>query len=177
MDFPILTFITFIPILGMVLILFLPNTRVQMIKSITLLATGLQVVFSIILLVAFDYSLGGINDASSFQFVEKFRWINIEGFPWIGTIKIDYFMGVDGLSTPLVLLTAIVTFIATLSSWNISKSIKGYFALFLLLDTGMMGVFVSLDFFLFFVFWEIMLTPNVLSYWNLGRPKKRICSY
>jgi NADH-quinone oxidoreductase subunit M len=172
MDFPILTFLTFIPILGMILILFLPNNKVQMIKSITLFATGAQVILSVILLTAFDYSLGGINDASSFQFVEKFRWINIEGFPWIGTIKIDYFMGVDGLSTPLILLTSIVMLIATLSSWKISKSIKGYFALFLLLDTGMMGVFVSLDFFLFFVFWEIMLLPMYFLIGIWGGPRR-----
>ncbi len=172
MDFPILTFITFFPILGMILILFLPNSKVQMIKSITLFATGMQVILSFILLAAFDYSLGGINDASSFQFVEKFRWINIEGFPWIGTIKIDYFMGVDGLSTPLILLTSIVMLIATLSSWNISKSIKGYFALFLLLDAGMMGVFVSLDFFLFFVFWEIMLLPMYFLIGIWGGPRR-----
>ena len=153
MNFPILTFLTFIPVVGMLIILFLKKENIQAIKYTALLATGIQVILSIVLMSNYNYSLGGINDASSFQFVEKMKWITISDFPWIGTIKMEYFLGVDGLSTPLVLLTAIVTFIATLSSWNIEKQLKGYFALFLLLDTGMMGVFVSLDFFLFFIFW------------------------
>jgi len=71
-----------------------------------------------------------------------------------------------------VLLTAIVTFIATISSWTINKSIKGYFALFLLLDTGMMGVFVSLDFFLFFIFWEVMLLPMYFLIGVWGGPRR-----
>jgi NADH-quinone oxidoreductase subunit M len=72
----------------------------------------------------------------------------------------------------MVLLTALVSFIATLSSWNINKSLKGYFALFLLLDTGMMGVFVSLDFFLFFIFWELMLLPMYFLIGIWGGPRR-----
>jgi NADH-quinone oxidoreductase subunit M len=172
MNFPILTFLTFIPVLGMVVILFLKKENSKGIKYTALIATGIQVILAAVLMSNYNYSLGGINDASSFQFVEIFRWIEIHDFPWIGTIKIDYFMGVDGLSTPLVLLTAIVTFIATLSSWTIDKQLKGYFALFLLLDTGMMGVFVSLDFFLFFVFWEIMLLPMYFLIGVWGGPRR-----
>ncbi|MBN1302348.1 MAG: NADH-quinone oxidoreductase subunit M [Melioribacteraceae bacterium] len=157
--FPILTLLTFIPVLGMVLVLLMPKDKEREIKITTLIATGIQVVLSAVLLMSYDYNAGGIFEESSFQFIEKFRWIEITGLSWLGTVKIDYFLGVDGLSTPMVLLTSIVAFIATLSSWNISKSLKGYFALFLLLDTGMMGVFVSLDFFLFYVFWELMLLP------------------
>jgi len=160
MNFPILTFLTFIPVLGMFIILFLKKENAQAIKYTALFATGIQVILAAVLMNNYNYSLGGINDARSFQFVEKFMWISIPDFPWIGTIKMEYFLGVDGLSTPLVLLTAIVTFIATLSSWTIDRQLKGYFALFLLLDAGMMGVFVSLDFFLFFIFWEI------LAWWN-----------
>ncbi|MCL4280341.1 MAG: NADH-quinone oxidoreductase subunit M, partial [Ignavibacteriaceae bacterium] len=172
MNFPILTFLTFIPVLGMVIILFLKKENVAAIKYTALLATGVQVVLAIVLMNNYNYSLGGINDANTFQFVEKFRWIEISDFPWIGTIKIDYFLGADGLSTPLILLTAIVTFIATLSSWTIDRQLKGYFALFLLLDTGMMGVFVSLDFFLFFIFWEIMLLPMYFLIGIWGGPRR-----
>lgn len=171
-NFPILTLITFLPILGMVIVLFLPKDQPVIIRSLTLLITGIQVILSAVLLMNYNYSLGGINDAASFQFIEKFRWIEIEGFSWIGTIKIDYFLGVDGLSTPMVLLTSIVTFIATLSSWNIDKSVKGYFAMFLLLNTGMMGVFVALDFFLFYVFWEIMLLPMYFLIGIWGGPRR-----
>ena len=171
-NFPILSFLTFLPVLGMIIILFLPKKQELSIKTTTLIVTGLQVIFSIILLMNFNYSAGGINDPNSFQFIEKFRWIEIPGFSWIGKIKIDYFMGVDGLSTPLVLLTAIVTFIATLSSWTIDKSQKGYFLMFLLLDTGMMGVFVALDFFLFYIFWELMLLPMYFLIGIWGGPRR-----
>jgi NADH-quinone oxidoreductase subunit M len=171
-QFPILSFITFLPIAGMLIILFLPKNQTVVIKSLTLLITGLQVIFSGFLLYYFNYSLGGINDPNSFQFVEKFRWIEISGFSWIGKIKIDYFLGVDGLSMPMVLLTSIICFIAAMSSWNIDRSIKGYFALYLLLDTGMMGVFVALDFFLFYIFWELMLLPMYFLIGIWGGPRR-----
>lgn len=171
-NFPILSLLTFLPILGMVIVLVLPKKQELSIKVTTLIVTAIQIVLSIILLMNFNYAAGGINDASSFQFIEKFRWIDIPGFAWIGKIKIDYFLGVDGLSVPLVLLTAIVTFIATLSSWSIDKSVKGYFAMFLLLNTGMMGVFVALDFFLFYIFWELMLLPMYFLIGIWGGPRR-----
>ena len=152
--FPILSLITFLPILGMFIILALPKEQPKNVKYLTLAITAIQVVLAIILLANYNYSAAGIYDEKSFQFIEKFRWINITGISWLGTVKIDYFLGIDGLSTPMVLLTALISFIATLSSWTIEKSVKGYFALFLLLDAGMIGVFVSLDFFLFYIFWE-----------------------
>jgi len=171
-NFPILSLLTFLPIVGMVLILILPKDQSKAIKWLTLVITGIQVILSVVILYFFNFSLGGINDPSSFQFVEKFRWIQISGLSWIGTIKIDYFLGIDGISVVLILLTTIVTFIATLTSWNISKSVKGYFALFLLLDTAMLGVFVALDFFLFYVFWELMLLPMYFLIGVWGGPRR-----
>ena len=171
-NFPILSFITLLPLLGMVIILFIPKKQEIVIKSATLAITAIQLIAAIILLKNFNYALGGVNDPSSFQFIEKFRWIDITGFSWIGRIKIDYFMGIDGISVPLVLLTAIISFIATLSSWTINKSVKGYFAMFLLLDTGMMGVFVALDFFLFYIFWELMLLPMYFLIGIWGGPRR-----
>src|SRR3989339_2172018 len=171
-NFPILSWITLLPILGMVIILFIPKNQEKVIKGFTLLITSLQVVLSIIILTNFNYSKGGIFDPNSFQFIEKFRWIDIAGLSWIGRIKIDYYLGIDGLSVPLVLLTAIITFIATLSSFSINKSVKGYFAMFLLLDTGMMGVFVALDFFLFYIFWELMLLPMYFLIGVWGGPRR-----
>jgi NADH-quinone oxidoreductase subunit M len=170
--FPILTLLTFLPIVGMVIILFLPKGQGNAIKYTALAATGLQVILAAILLANYDYSAGGIFEQSSFQFKEQFRWIEITGISWLGTVKVDYFLGVDGLSVPMVLLTAIISFIATISSWNIPRALKGYFALFLLLDTGMMGVFVALDFFLFYVFWEIMLLPMYFLIGIWGGPRK-----
>ncbi len=157
--FPILSLITFLPIIGMILLLFIPKEQSKSIKYLTLAITAVQVVLAIILLANYNYNAAGVYEEKSFQFIEKFRWIYITGISWLGNVKVDYFLGIDGLSMPMVLLTAIVSFIATISSWNIEKSVKGYFALFLLLDTGMMGVFVALDFFLFYIFWELMLLP------------------
>jgi NADH-quinone oxidoreductase subunit M len=171
-NFPILSVITFLPVLGMLIIMFLPKTQTQVIKSLTLLITSIQLILAIVILANYNYAAGGINDPTSFQFIEKFKWIDISGFAWIGKIKIDYFLGIDGLSVVMVLLTAIITFVATLSSWSINKSIKGYFALFLLLDTGMMGVFVALDFFLFYIFWELMLLPMYFLIGIWGGPRR-----
>ncbi|MCX6148926.1 MAG: NADH-quinone oxidoreductase subunit M [Ignavibacteriales bacterium] len=172
MQFPILTFITFLPILGMLLILFIPGKQEKFIKWFSIGVTALQVVLAGIILAGYNYSLGGVFDQNSFQFIEKFRWIEITGVSWIGTVKIDYFLGIDGISAPMILLTALVSFIAAISSWTITKSVKGYFAMFLLLDAGMMGVFVSLDFFLFYVFWELMLLPMYFLIGIWGGPRK-----
>ena len=84
-----------------------------------------------------------LHGPKAIQFEEKYAWI-----PKFG---IDYYLGVDGLSMPMVFLTSFLSFICIIASWNIKKSTLGYFSLFLMLDTGMMGVFVSLDFFLFYV--------------------------
>jgi len=170
--FPILSLITFLPVLGMFLILFMKKEQPNSIKYLTLGITALQVVMAVILLANYNYSAAGIYEEKSFQFIEKFRWINISGISWLGTVKVDYFLGIDGLSMPMVLLTALISFIAAISSWTIEKSVKGYFALFLLLDTGMMGVFVSLDFFLFYIFWELMLLPMYFLIGIWGGPRK-----
>jgi NADH-quinone oxidoreductase subunit M len=170
--FPILSLITFLPIIGMILVLFIPKEQPKTVKYLTLAVTLLQVVLAVVLLANYNYSAAGIYEEKSFQFIEKFKWINITGLSWLGTIKIDYFLGIDGLSTPMVLLTALISCIAAISSWTIEKSVKGYFALFLLLDTGMMGVFVSLDFFLFYIFWELMLLPMYFLIGIWGGPRK-----
>lgn len=140
-----LTWVTFVPILGMLGILFVPKERPDVVKVVAAVATGIQLWISLMILFGFDPSV------TDMQFVEQYNWIE--------TFNIQYFMGIDGLSMPMVLLTALLSFIGVFASWNINKSVKGYFALFLLLDTGMMGVFVSLDFFLFYIFWEVMLLP------------------
>ncbi|MCP5061029.1 MAG: NADH-quinone oxidoreductase subunit M [Ignavibacteriae bacterium] len=167
-----LSWITFLPVIGMIVILLMPAKMTKGVKITALIVTFIQIIFAFILLNNFDYNAGGIYDANSFQFIEKFRWIEIAGLSWLGTIKVDYFLGADGISVPMILLTAIVSFLAVISSWKIDKSIKGFFALFLLLDTGMMGVFVSLDFFLFYVFWELMLLPMYFLIGIWGGPRK-----
>jgi NADH-quinone oxidoreductase subunit M len=91
---------------------------------------------------------------------------------WISRFNIDYFLGVDGISMSLVLLTSVLSFLAMLASWNIEKAVKGYCILFLILETGMLGTFLALDFFLFYIFWEIMLLPMYFLIGIWGGPRR-----
>ncbi|HWU38570.1 MAG TPA: NADH-quinone oxidoreductase subunit M, partial [Candidatus Acidoferrum sp.] len=168
----ILSWITFLPIVGMILVLVMPKERKDAVRWTSLVVAALQVVLSGVLFARFDRGLAGINTEAGMQFLEKASWIDLRSVAWFGRLHIDYFLGIDGISVVMVLLTAVVTFIAVISSWNIEKSVKGYFALFLLLDTGMMGVFVALDFFLFYVFWELMLLPMYFLIGVWGGPRR-----
>jgi NADH-quinone oxidoreductase subunit M len=167
----LLILITFLPLLGMLGILALPKNSVSMIRMIGLAVTVIQLVISAVLWSSFNPALGGINDPNSFQFVTKTVWLDLPATV-LGNIHIDFFLGVDGLSMPMILLTALVMLVATASSWSISKNVKGYFALLLLLNTGVMGTFVSLDFFLFYVFWELMLLPMYFLIGIWGGPRR-----
>ena len=97
---------------------------------------------------------------------------NMFSVPWIPSFNIQYFMGTDGISFPLIVLTAFVSLLAMGASWPIKKYEKGYCILFLLLETGMLGVFCALDFFLFYVFWEVMLLPMYFLIGIWGGPRK-----
>jgi NADH-quinone oxidoreductase subunit M len=171
----VLTWITFLPILGMLVVLLLPKNSPSGLSAIrwtAALFTFLQIVLAVYLYIDYDRSLAGVNTEQGMQFVEKYSWIDIKGVAWFGRIHIDYFMGIDGLSVPMVLLTGLISFIAVFASWGIGKAVKGYFALLLLLDAGMMGVFVSLDFFLFYIFWEVMLLPMYFLIGIWGGPRR-----
>ena len=91
---------------------------------------------------------------------------------WIPAFHIHYLVGLDGISFPLVILTSFLSMLAMAASWNISKHVKGYCILFLLLETGMLGVFMALDFFLFYVFWEVMLLPMYFLIGIWGGPRR-----
>ncbi|MFQ5706053.1 MAG: NuoM family protein [bacterium] len=153
-----LTLITFMPIVGIFLILLAPKSNKNLIRSIAAVFTGIQVVIAAWLYLHFD------TTSISFQFIEHYKWIP--------SFNIEYFMGIDGLSIPMVLLTALLSFICIFASWGIDRGVKGYFAMFLLLDTGMMGVFCALDFFLFYIFWEIMLLPMYFLIGVWGSPSR-----
>ena len=175
-----LTWITFLPIVGMIIILLIPSGKDERSKKVsgalfrwtTVFFTFLQLVLAIVLYANFDLDMAGINTQAGMQFVERVPWIHIENLAFLGDVNIDYFMGIDGISAPMVLLTSIICFFATFASWNIKKAQKGYFAMYLLLDCGMMGVFVALDFFLFYVFWELMLLPMYFLIGIWGGPRK-----
>ena len=143
-DFPLLSLIMFTPLVGAVLLLFVskPNT-------IRWVANGFAMLgFLVSLPLWFWLDTTGPD----WQFVERHDWI-----PSIGA---EYFLGVDGFSTLLILLATLIGAIAVLSSWTaITERVKEYYIFLLVLQTGMIGAFVALDFLLFFVFWEVMLVP------------------
>ncbi|HVW14007.1 MAG TPA: NADH-quinone oxidoreductase subunit M [Mucilaginibacter sp.] len=156
----ILSLLIFIPLLFGLIIVVLPSSLRAGFKYITLLATLLQLGISIFLYLHFQTGPGhaGINNESQFQFVQKLPWINLD-LGALGKMQIDYFVGIDGISIMMVLMTSIVMVIAALASWEIKSNLKGFFVLFLLLNTAVIGVFCALDFFLFYIFYELMLLP------------------
>ncbi len=176
---PILSWITFLPILGMLILFLIPSGKDEASKEaskkyfrwVTVGITFIQLVLAIIIFLNFNNSLSGVNDPNGFQFVERFNWIRAY-LPMMGTVNIEYFVGIDGISAPMILLTAIICFVASFTSFGIEKQVKGYMAMYLLLDTGMMGVFIALDFFLFYVFWELMLLPMYFLIGIWGGPRK-----
>ncbi len=140
-----LTAIIFIPTLGALLLLVLPSTNGKLIRVVTFTVMLVDFVVSLPLFFAYN------TNSAAFQFVEKFDWV-----PSLG---ISYHLGLDGISLLLVLLTTFLGPIVVLGSAGIKKSLKGYFASMLILQTGMIGTFLALDLFLFYVFWEVMLIP------------------
>jgi NADH-quinone oxidoreductase subunit M len=168
----VLSWITFLPIVGMLIVLLLPKGEKDAIRWTSAVFAGIQVIVAGFIFAHFNCSMAGVNRPEGFQFVEQSNWIDIKSISWFGRIHIEYFLGIDGISVLMVLLTALISFIAVFASWGIEKSLKGYFALLLLLDAGMMGVFVSLDFFLFYVFWELMLLPMYFLIGVWGGPRR-----
>jgi NADH-quinone oxidoreductase subunit M len=163
-DNHILSLMTFIPLIGAALILMVPKGNDKVIKTMAVLTTIFPMLLSVKLWGGFDRALAGVNLASQFQFVEH--------YVWIPSINVDYYLGADGISIPMLMLTSLISFLAVIASFGIEKQVKGYMALFLLLETGMMGTFASLDFFLFYVFWELMLLPMYFLIGIWGGPRK-----
>jgi len=141
-----LTLITFLPLAGAIVIALMPRNACAAIRWVTLAFSLLTFFLAIMLFVNFSSNQPGM------QFVEHFSWI--------ASPRIGYHIGIDGLSLLLILLTGFLTPLAVLASWtSITTRVKEFFLFLLVLETGMIGVFVSLDLFLFFVFWESMLIP------------------
>ena len=158
LGFPILSLIIFSPLLGVLLLLFVDRERSELAKWIALLASGVTMLISLPLYFAFDI------DGPAFQFVERVSWISAWG--------VEYHLGMDGISLFLVLLTTLLTFISVLSAWTaVTKNVREFMITMLLLEVGMNGVFVALDVFLFYVFWELMLFPMyfLIGVWGSER--------
>lgn len=152
--------IAFTPLLGVLVLLFIPKQQGRLIKTIALIATLISLGLSGWLYAAYQTA-----NVDPLQFKEQYDWIRIplnkEGLEQITSFffEIKFSLAVDGLSLPLVFLTALVSAMAALASFHIKKRWKTFYILFLLLESGMFGVFMSQDLFLFFVFFEITLVP------------------
>jgi len=154
----VLSFITFLPLLGGLIILMIPKEKSQMVRAVAAAASATAFVASLWLWANFN------SATADFQFVEKFNWIP--------TFNIHYFMAIDGLSLSMVVLTTLLTLLSVIASFGIEERVKEYFFFFLMLETAMLGVFVALDFFLFYVFWELTLVPMYFLIGIWGGPKK-----
>ena len=145
------------PLLGILIVLCLPQRAQRAIRAIATGATGIALALSLTLLGAFEPHAVGV------QFEETRLWIP--------QFNVFYHLGLDGLSLPMVLLTALLGFLACIASWSVTARVKEYFVLYLLLEIGMLGTFLSLDLFLFYVFWEVVLVPMyfLIGIWGGGR--------
>ena len=157
--YPVLSIIAYVPLLGAIIMLFFKKTQENLIKWFANIVVFIDFLISLLIIPGF------IKDHHCIQFVEK--------IPWIESLGIQYYFGIDGISVLLVLLTTLLGVLAVLSSWTaITVRIKEYYVFMLLLQTGMLGVFMALDFFLFYVFWEVMLVPMYFLIGVWGGPRK-----
>ncbi|MCR2807488.1 complex I subunit 4 family protein [Paenibacillus soyae] len=180
-DIPILTFILLSPLLGLAVILLLPGQRAAWIKRTAILATLIPLALSFWLYADYDRAKGGEG------YDEAAEWLTIPiNNDTNDTVEMlfsfQYALGVDGLSLPLLLLTSIVTAMAAWAAWHVKKRWKAFFGWFMLLELGMLGVFLARDLFLFFIFFEITLVATyfligVWGYYNRERAANRFLIY
>ncbi len=155
----LLSLVLFTPLAGAAALLFIPASNKRLIRIWANIAAAAGFLVSLPLVARFD------KNAAGFQMVER--------ADWIPTLGAKYLLGIDGISLLLVMLTTLVGFLAILSSWSaVQERVKEYYAMFLLQQTGMIGVFLALDFFLFFVFWEVVLVPMYFIIGVWGGPRK-----
>lgn len=143
----LLNYILWLPFIGMIAVLVMPKGKDQWVRYASLVTTFITFICTLVLWGQFDNSIAGMQP----NFMVE--------MPWIKSFHIYYRLGVDGIALPMILLTGLLFFICVLSSWTVTKSVKAYFAMMLMLQGSVFGVFLSLDFFLFYVFWEVMLIP------------------
>ncbi|MFC2011135.1 NuoM family protein [Chloroflexota bacterium] len=165
LSFPYLTAIIFLPLVGAIIIALFSGGRPKLTRYLAAIFTFIPLVLAVALFGIFDKTAGG------FQLVEKAEWI--------APLNAFYHMGVDGLSLPMVTLTAFLGFMVVLISWKIDLRIREYFVWLLLLETSILGVFCSLNLLLFFIFWEIEIIPMyfLISVWGSGRKEYSSIKY
>lgn len=157
-SFPILTTTLLLPVLGAIIIMLLPRNREKAIKYTAASSTLASLLLSLLVFCAYDRVHQGM------QFVES--------IPWVKDLGVSYALGVDGISIPLLLLTTLIGFSAVYASWSIEERVKEFFALLLLLITGVMGTFLATDLFIFFLFYEVVVIPIYLLVIMFGSSKR-----
>lgn len=157
-DFPILSAALLLPILGALLIMLLPPRQESSIRAVAAVSTLASLLLSLGVCFGYDQAKGGM------QFVES--------IPWVRDLGVSYALGVDGISLPLLLLTNLIGFSAVYASWHTEERVKEFFALLLLLISGVMGTFVATDLFIFFLFYEVVVIPIYLLVIMFGSSKR-----
>jgi NADH-quinone oxidoreductase subunit M len=160
----ILTYLIFLPVLTAFVALFISRDRAAWFRTLNLVVCGMQVILAIIAIGRYG------SESGELRLVERTEWFSLNLGTW-GSLKAEYFLGVDGLSLPLIALTVFVMFIAGISSWTIDKGVKGYFILMLILNAAIIGSFAALDLLLFYLFFEFMLLPMffLIGIWGGNR--------
>ncbi len=166
----ILSLITFLPLLGMILVVLTPDRNIKTIRWGSVIFSLLPLGLSLIAFSSYDLAKVAGHDASQFQLTEG-------PYVWFPQINATYHLGVDGISLPLVVLTTFLTPLAMLISFHIQKGVKAFYALFFLLETAVIGAFVSLDLVLFFVFYEMSLVPMYFMISQWGGANRRYASF
>ena len=153
-----LTFLTFLPLIGALGLVFIPKEKEEMVKQFAVAVAAADFLLSLQLYAGFDMS----THEMQFEYVTA----------WIPSLGVYYHVGIDGISLLLYIMTTFLTLICIIASWNVKKRIKEYMIAMLALSTGMLGVFISLDLFLFYVFWEFQLVPMYLLVGIWGGPRR-----
>ncbi|WP_420150754.1 complex I subunit 4 family protein [Spirosoma sp.] len=165
----ILSLLIFLPLFGSLLVALLPENQTAQFRWIALIVTLVEVVLSIAAYLRFDVTV------ADYQLIEQANWIRLP-LGNLGVASISYLVGVDGISLPLVVLSAVIMLIGVISSWEMTHRLKAYYSLYLLLTGTILGCFVALDFFLFFLFFEFMLLPMYFLIGLWGGPRREYAS-
>src|ERR1700677_1366824 len=186
-DALIMSLCIFVPSIFALALMLFPKGSQEYMRWFTLLGTTVTLVLSIILFIDYLAMLDlhhGDPDSTTLAHRAEEATKNygkseprdskdlVARYPWIPNFNIDYYLGVDGISMPLILLTTLLFFVSMIASWGIEKYVRGYCMLFLVLETGVLGTFFALDFFLFYIFWEVMLLPMYFLIGVWGGPRR-----
>jgi NADH-quinone oxidoreductase subunit M len=182
-DCIVMSLVIFLPTAFALVLLFFPNRWVEGMRWWTLFGTAATLGVSLCMFIMYEQEVVRAFPPSQQTLAARAENLDKLGsehqsedwvarYPWIPHFNIYYYVGTDGISLALVLLTTVISFLAMIASWKIDRYVKGYCVLFLLLETGMLGTFLALDFFLFYIFWEVMLLPMYFLIGIWGGPRR-----